>query len=845
ILARQFRSVMAVLLLVAASAAYVLGDVADALAILAVLLVNVVIGFVMELRAHRAVESLLTLEVARARVVRDGKLREVDASGLVPGDIIEVDAGSSIPADARLLESVELRAVEAPLTGESMPADKRADAQVTPGAPLAERITMLYKATTLVAGRGRAVVVGTGMATEVGRIGELVSGITDQPTPLERRLDSLSRRFVVMALGVAGLVTAIGMLQGVRFGEILQTALALAVAAVPEGLPIVATIAMAVGVRRMAQRKALIRHLPVVETLGSTTIICSDKTGTLTAGEMTANVIRLDDQEVAVSGIGYTPEGQFLVGDTPVDPLGDVRLATALRICMLAGRGDLSMVDQRWTALGDPTEAALAVLARKAGLSRASLLREWPESGEVPFTNQRLLMATFHRASGELVAHVKGAPRRIVQLSTHILGAEGVREIDEAERGRLLEINRELAGRGLRVLALGIRRVAEVQERELEGLTWVGFVGISDPPAAEVKETIARFHAAGIRVVMLTGDQRLTAQRIAQDLGLLGAGQVILDATEVDRLSVDALRDVIGRAAGYSRVSPETKLRLVEAYQASGEIVAMFGDGVNDAAALRQADIGVAMGVRGTDMAKESADLILEDDRFPTIAAAIEQGRVVFANIRKFVFYLFSCNLAEIMVLLGAGLAGLPAPLLPLQILWLNLLTDTVPALALALEPAEPGVMSQPPRHPREAILSGRVGRATVGYAALISLVTLGAFVWGYLESANTAHARTMAFMTLAFGQILHLGNARSVRPVLSPGTAVSNPYALAAVVLTIALQVLTVQYQPLAGILRTHPLETRDWAILGGLAMLPAIAGQLIKTVATARADLKGEARG
>ncbi|HEY3116789.1 MAG TPA: HAD-IC family P-type ATPase, partial [Chloroflexota bacterium] len=634
VLLRQFRSVMIVLLLFAGIIAYFVGDLLDAAAILAVLAINVVIGFVTELRAHRAVESLLALEVTRAQVVREGKVREVDARGVVPGDVIEVEAGRAIPADARLLESIELRTVEASLTGEPVPIDKRPDARLPLGAPLAERVTMLYKATTVVAGRGRAVVVATGMATEVGRIGELVGAIAEQRTSLELRLDALSRRLVGVALGVAGLVTWIGIRQGLPLGELLQTALALAVAAVPEGLPIVGTIAMAVGVARMARRKALIRHLPVVETLGSTTLICTDKTGTLTAGEMTVNVVRLDQDEVAVTGTGYAPHGEFLVHGSRIDPLDNPPLGVALRICTLAGRGDVTMSRGVWTALGDPTETALAVLARKAGLSRASLIMEWPEVGEVPFTSERMFMATFHRSPTGLLACVKGAPRRIVQLSTRILTAKGPQEMADAERGRLLALNQELAGRGLRVLALGQKEVAGVGEGELPGLTWVGFVGMTDPPAPGVKDTIATFQAAGIRIVMLTGDQRLTAERVAKDLGLLGQGDVVMDGSEVDRLSDDALREAIARTAGYSRVSPEAKLRIVGGYQARGEIVAMFGDGVNDAAALRKADVGVAMGARGTDMAKEAADLILEDDRFPTIAAAIEQGRVVFDNIR-------------------------------------------------------------------------------------------------------------------------------------------------------------------------------------------------------------------
>jgi Ca2+-transporting ATPase len=407
----------------------------------------------------------------------------------------------------------------------------------------------------------------------------------------------------------------------------------------------------------------------------------------------------------------------------------------------------------------------------------------------------------------------------------------GERDMDEAERQRLLALNAELASRGLRVLALGQKEVSSADEGALSGLTWVAMVGLNDPPATGVRETIATFRDAGIRTVMLTGDQRLTAERIAVDLGLLRTGEAILDGREVDGFSDAELRDQVERTGAYSRVSPEAKLRIIQAYQARGEIVAMLGDGVNDAAALRKADIGVAMGQRGTDMAKEAADLILEDDRFPTIAVAVEEGRVVFDNIRKFVFYLFSCNLAEILVLLGAGVAGLPLPLLPLQILWLNLLTDTVPALALAVEPAERDIMRQPPRDPREAILSNRLARSIIGYALLISLATLAAFSWGLARNpTNPTYASTLAFMTLAFAQILHLGNARSTVPVLAPARAWSNRYALAAVLVTFGLQVMAVTLDPLARVLGLSSLAGSDWLVVLGLALVPALTGQAIK---------------
>jgi Ca2+-transporting ATPase len=837
VLLGQLRSVIVILLGAAAGIAFYTGDVLDGAAIVAVLLLNVGIGFVTELQARRAMGALLALEVPRARVVRGGHLMDVEARDLVPGDVLEVAAGDAVPADARVLEALELRTVEASLTGEPMPAEKRADARLARDVPLADRATMVYKATTVAAGRGRAVVVATGMATEVGRIGELVSGIGEQQTPLERRLDALGRRLVAVALAVAGLVAWIGLYQGMAAGELLQTALALAVAAVPEGLPVVATIAMAVGVRRMARRRALIRHLPVVETLGSATVICTDKTGTLTAGEMTVTVVRLDDLEVSVSGAGYTPEGEFRVAGARTDPLADPRLDAALRICLLAARGGVTGGGGVWTAVGDPTEAALAVLAGKAGLKRSTLVTEWPQVGEVPFTSERMFMASFHRTPSGTLACVKGAPRRLLQLSSRVLTGTGSRELDEPERQRLLALNSELAGRGLRVLALAQKNIASADDRAIGGLTWVALVGLNDPPAKGVRETITTFRGAGIRTVMLTGDQRLTAERIADDLGLRSPGDAILDGSEIDCLSDGELQDRVEGIAGYSRVSPEAKLRIISAYQARGEIVAMLGDGVNDAAALRKADIGVAMGRRGTDMAKEAADLILEDDQFPTIAAAVEEGRVVFDNIRKFVFYLFSCNLAEILVLLGAGLAGFPAPLLPLQILWLNLLTDTVPALALAVEPAEADIMRQPPREPREAILSGELVRPIIGYALLISLCTIGAFSWALAQHPlRLGHASTLAFMTLAFAQILHLGNARSTAPVIAPGRALSNRYALAAVLVTFGLQVMTVSLGPLARVLGLSRLSRTDWLVVLGLSLVPAAVGQASKAFGTKR---------
>jgi P-type Ca2+ transporter type 2C len=832
ILLRQLKGVVTALLVAAAAVALLSGDRLDAGAIGAVLLLNVLLGFVTELRAHRAMEALLGLEVARARVIRDGTASDIDARELVVGDVIEVEPGQRVPADARLLDASELRAVEAPLTGEPVPVDKVAHTRLPGTVPLPDRVTMLYKSTTVVHGTGRAVAVATGMNTEVGRIGALTGSVPDEPTPLEQRLDALGRRLVGLALLVALAVVGLGLLRGLDLADLVQMGIALAVAAVPEGLPAVATITMAVGMRRMLRRNALVRRLAAVETLGSATVICTDKTGTLTAGEMTAVVVRLADREVSVSGEGYQPAGDFTSDGDKLVPLREPALALALRIGALANRGGVRREGGAWRPQGDPTEAALVALAAKARLDPAALRAEWPEVAELPFSSERLLMATFHRTPRGLVACVKGAPGRVLARCTHVFDGSGPRPFRDGERESLATLNRALASRGLRVLALATGAAGMPEDQELQGLTWVALVGLADPPASGVQETVDTLHAAGIRTVMLTGDQKLTAESVAGALGLVRSGAPALDGAEVDALDDNQLREAVARVGVFSRVSPETKLRIVDAFRRRGEIVAMLGDGVNDAPALRKADLGAAMGIRGTDLAKEAADIVLVDDRFPTVAAAVEEGRVIFDNIRKFVFYLFSCNLAEILVLFGAIAAGLPAPLSPLQILWLNLLTDTFPALALAVEPGEPEVMRQPPRDPGAALLSGRMLRAIAGYGSLIAGAALGAYAWG-LAGAGPERARTMAFMALAFAQIFHLGNARGARPVLSPARALRNRWAVGAVALSLGLQIIAVAVHPLARVLGVVPLGAVEWAVALGLGMVPAFAGQALKTFA------------
>ncbi|MET0398321.1 MAG: HAD-IC family P-type ATPase [Longimicrobiaceae bacterium] len=832
ILVAQLRSVVVLLLVAAAALSWATGDAAEAAAIAAVLVLNTALGFGTELRARRAMEALRGLDVPTATVVRGGRQLRVDAAGVVPGDVLVLEAGSLVPADARLLRSAELRTAEAALTGESLPVDKDADARPDPDAPLAERATMVYKGTAVAAGAARAVVVATGMGTEVGRVGEMVAGIREEPTPLERRLDELGRRLVWVTLAVAAVVAGLGLLRGGSAAETVRIAIALAIAAVPEGLPAVATIALAVGVRRMARRRALVRRLATVESLGSVTVICTDKTGTLTGGEMTVTVVQAGDRELEVTGAGYAPVGELRWAGAPVEVREDPVLELALRVGALANRAELVRDGVRWSVRGDPTEAALLAVARKGGVDLDALRREWPETGELPFSSERMLMATFHRGPEGPVACVKGAPGRVIALCTRVRTARGDAPLGEAARRGLLARNDELAARGLRVLALAVGEAPRAGEVALRDLAFVALVGMTDPPAPGVQETIARFRDAGIRTVMITGDQRRTAEAIARGLGLLVPGAAVLEGRELEAIPDARLAARLERVAVLSRVAPEHKLRVVRALQERGDVVAMLGDGVNDAAALKKADVGVAMGGRGTGVAKEAASIVLQDDRFATIGAAVEEGRIVYDNVRKFVFYLFSCNLGEVLVLFVAGLAGLPSPLQPLQLLWLNLVTDTFPALALALEPGEEDVMRRPPRDPRAAILSPPFVRSVAMYAGLIAAVTLAAFAWALAGPGSTPErAGTVACITLALAQVFHLGNARSLDPVLAPRRALANRWALGSVVLVLALQGAAVYYAPLAGLLGMTSLPLRDWMVMVPLALVPAVVGQGLKT--------------
>ncbi len=831
---RQLRSAVVWLLLAAMVLSLATADLIDAVAIAAVLLLNVAIGVGMEAGAHRALRALRALETPRAIVVRDGAPREVAARDLVPGDVIVIDEGAIIPADARVLEAAELRVSESLLTGESVPVDKRTGPPDEPTAALPDRHTMLYRGTAAVAGRGRAMVTGTGSRTELGRIGLLAEQVRPGRTTLERKLDVLGSQLAVLAVGLAVGVLALLLWRGAAVSDLLQMGIAMAVATVPEGLPVVATIALALGVRRMARRRALVRHLPSVESLGSTTVVCADKTGTLTAGAMTVTSVWSGGRHWRVTGTGYGPAGAFHDGDAVVrpdtDPVGRLLLACAAR----TARASIEERDGTWQAVGDPTDAALVTMVAKAGLDRHAELRAAPMVRDVPFSSARRLSASGHEEpDGSTRLWMKGAPRVILDACTHWSTPDGPRPLDAATMATVTEANTILAERGERVLALAVADGWSASE-ELPPLTLIGLVGMSDPPAAGVVEAVAALRRAGVRPVMITGDQRGTAESIAVAIDILRPGDESVDASHPGALDEQTLGGTVARAAVFSRVAPEDKLRIVQALQRRGELVAMLGDGVNDAAALRQADVGVAMGGRGTDVAREAADVVLEDDRFATIIAALEEGRVIFDNLRKFVYYLVSCNLAEMLTLAALPLFALAIPFTPLQILWLNLVTDVVPALALAAEPGDPRSMRRRPRPPREPILSTRVIRSAAAHAFVLAATTVAAYAWMLARHQPTAG--TVAFLTLATAQVLHLGNARSSQAVLTARSAVANRWALIAVLVCAVLLGASAHLPSLADVLVLQPLGPGEWLTVVAFGGVPAIAGQLWRSRRAAR---------
>ncbi len=801
---RQLQSLVVLLLLLAAAIAWSLGEVAEALAILAALFLNAAIGFATEWRAQISLARLRALVVPMARVRRDGRDLAVPAADLVPGDVILLEAGAQVPADGRLVRATALHVDESALTGESLPVAKEAAGALAADTHLAERSTMVYLATAVLAGSGAAVVTETGRGTELGRIGQLVAQAGERTTPLERQVERLGRQMIGLAVGVCGLVAVVGILHGQPVGLMLETAVSLAIAAIPEGLPAVTAVALATGLWRLARAGALVRRLPAVETLGSTSVICADKTGTMTENRMTVVRLVVGDRAIEVEGGGETARGAFRERGRDLEPAADPMIARLLTVGALANDAALEVAGDRLRGHGDPTETALLVAAVKAGFDPAALARQWPRRREIPFDPKVRFMATFHETpSGGCVLLVKGGPGEIVRRSAGIERPDGPVPLSEEDRARLLAVNRDLAGQGLRVLALAWRPDGWGEASSPEGLTFLGFVGLADRVRAGVKDAIARCSEAGIRTVMLTGDQQSTAEAVGRELGI----------------APDAIR---------SRVSPEEKLELVRELQERGEIVAMTGDGVNDAPALARADIGIAMGRYGTDVARDAADLVLTDDNFTTIVAAVQEGRVIYANLRKVIHFLFSCNLSEILTIFAAIVLGFPAPLLPLQILWVNLVTDILPAMALIRDPAAPEVMRRAPRPGGEAIVTWGFGARILGEGALLAAGVLSAYFWAVAQDGPGTRANTIAFLALVLVHPLQAMHCRSEQ--LPVWRLPRNALVGVSLAVLAAVQWIAITWPPLAGLLGVVPLSARDWLIVLGASVWPVLVLEVAK---------------
>jgi len=796
--------------------------------IFVIVIFAVVLGFIQEYRAEKAMAALKRMAAPTARVLRNGEEKEIPARELVPGDMVLLEAGSLVPADLRLVEEFNLKIDEAPLTGESMPVEK--DTRALEGeVPLGDRVNMAYMGTHAVYGRGRGVVVATGMATEFGRIAGALMEVEERRTPLQESLDEMGKRLAVAALGVVSLIVTVGLLRGEEALEMFIWGVALAVAVVPEALPAVVTISLALGVKRMVRRNALVRRLPAVETLGSTTFICTDKTGTLTQNKMAVREVFLKGVSMEVTGRGYEPEGEFRLGGRTVDPGEDVHLQELLRIAALCNDSHLVEREEGWEVTGDPTEGALLVAAVKGGTDPEEVGRAYPRVHEIPFTSERKRMTTVHQGPTGLLVLSKGAPEEILRCCSLLLVAEGEIPMGDAEREAVLEAAEAMAGRGLRVLAGARRSLPGEQlpaDRDIEkDMVFVGLWGMMDPPRPEARAAIERCRSAGIKVAMVTGDHRVTAEAVARELGILRGGRV-LTGLELDRIEDRELEGIVDEVDVYARVSPAHKLKIVEALHRRGHIVAMTGDGVNDAPALKMADIGVAMGITGTDVTKEAGAIILTDDNFASIVAAVEEGRIIFSNIKKYLMYLLSSNLGEVLIMAAAVLGGLPLPLTAVQILYVNLATDGLPALALSVDPPEKGIMRRRPRDPKKSIFAGNVWKLMVIGGVWSAAVNLAIFLWALDSGKGLLEAQCMVFASLILVQFIKAYNYRSDTLSVFEIGLFSNRWLNLAVLWESFLLALIIYLPFLQRAFGTYGLGTGDWAVVlgAGFTVFPVL---------------------
>ena len=838
ILLNQFKDVFVLMLLAAIVLSAIVGwyksggegsfgEYVDAITIGAIVVLNAVVGFVQEYRSEKAIEAMKKLQAPRAHVLRDGKLKVIPAREVVSGDILFLEAGDHVPADALLIEAIDLKTEEAALTGESSPVSKKRG-PLPEKTPVADRKNMVVMGTHVTYGRARVIVTGTGMGTEFGKIAEMMQSVEEEQTPLQQKLESFAKKLGQIIIGICVLIFVIEIFRsGLHMEMILDSlmvSVALAVSAVPEGLPAVVTVSLALGARELAKKNAIIRRLSSAETLGAVTVICSDKTGTLTKGEMTVREIYVDKKTIEVTGVGYEPKGEFLLEGKPIKPEEEQGLNLILKAATLCSN---AQCDGK-SVIGDTTEGALIVAAEKYGSIKEELEKEAPRVHEVTFTSERKRMTTVHKSGEEgMIAYVKGAPELILERCTQIIVRGRTTNLDQKTRKEILETNERMANKALRVLGAAFKELAADEvgtlddERLENGLVFIGLMGMIDPPRVEAITSVKKCDEAGIKTVMITGDHKMTAVAVAKELSILKEG-MILTGSELDAMGDEEYQKIVNKVNVYARVSPEHKIKIVRALKKEGNIVAMSGDGVNDAPALKQADIGVAMGITGTDVTREASDLVLADDNFATIVNAVEGGRTIYDNIRKFSFFLMRCNFDELAIIGIFALMGLELPLTAGMILWLNLVTDGGPALALTMDPPEKDVMKRPPRNPNEGILYGRFASIITTFILQLAL-TGGIFYWQYymlpgaLTVEKLARARTMAFMRASLQELFVVWNCRSERHNAFKVGFLSNKFLLISVIVSCALTVI-LPYWGIFGMVCLKGFE--DWAIVIGASM-------------------------
>ena len=844
ILWEQVTATMVLILVAAAVVAGLLGDTKNTIAILSIVALYALLGFIQEYRAEQAIAALKKMSVPNVRIVRDGKMQEISARELVPGDIIQLETGNVIPADLRLLEAVNLRIQEAALTGESEAIEKHVAALSNEDLPLGDRRNMAYMGTIITQGRGLALVVSTGMNTELGKIADMIQAVKQEQTPLQRRLDSLGKTLALIGVGIAVLIFILGIIRGDEIRHMLLTAVSVAVAIVPEGLPAVVTITLALGAQRMLNRQALIRKLPAVETLGSVTVICSDKTGTLTENRMTVVVLDVAEHAIDLTG-DVARDGSLHATRGLGSPV-----QSSLSLAAIGGAlcNDAKLVDEgddRFHTMGDPTEGALVVAAAKMGYWKSSLDLSFPRAAELPFDSERKRMTTVHHLgqydptvlSGleigdkRYIAFTKGGVDGLLDITSHVWADGKSVPLDDEWRSKIEAANERLAKKGMRVLGVGFRlinTIPEIIQTDLEqNITLVGLFGMIDPPRNEVKDAVAIAKAAGIRPIMITGDHPLTAMEIARQLGITENGRV-LTGVELEKITMDELKSMLDDVNVFARVAPEHKLRIVQALQEKGHVAAMTGDGVNDAPALRKADIGVAMGITGTDVSKEASDLVLLDDNFATIVAAVKEGRTIYDNIRKFVRFSVAGNIGKVLVMLLAPFLGKPLPLLPLQLLWLNLLTDGLLGLGMGVENPEKDTMKRKPYSPTEGVFSRGAGAQTIWVGVMIGALALGLGSWYYFT--DRPEWQTMIFTSLAFMQIFQALASRSDKDSLFKIGVMTNPVLAGMALLVFALQMAVLYIPALANFFEVIPLSLCDLSIAAATGVIVFVVMEVSK---------------